>query len=124
MLLQQLARGCCQFKSLAASAGLGSAVRHLTAHTYPGELSGGIHLTEEQLGMQALAHDFAREQMLPHAAKWDEQKIFPVDVMKEAAKLGFAGRSGWLCSDTGTLCHCSTVQQYRPATAAAFYCTP
>jgi hypothetical protein len=41
--------------------------------------------------MQALAHDFAREQMLPHAAKWDEQKIFPVEVMREAANLGFAG---------------------------------
>lgn len=42
---------------------------------------------------QALAHDFAREQLMPHAAKWDEQKIFPVDVLKEAAKLGFAGAS-------------------------------
>jgi alkylation response protein AidB-like acyl-CoA dehydrogenase len=67
--------------------------------------------------MQALAHDFAREQMLPHAAKWDEQKIFPVEVMKEAAKLGFAGR-GWQCSNnTGGIVPlqyaCSTVQQYR-----------
>jgi alkylation response protein AidB-like acyl-CoA dehydrogenase len=67
--------------------------------------------------MQALAHDFAREQMLPHAAKWDEQKTFPVEVMKEAAKLGFAGRNGWECSpNTGSVplqYACSTVQQYR-----------
>jgi hypothetical protein len=78
-------------------------------------LSGGIHLTEEQLGMQALAHDFAREQMLPHAAKWDEQKIFPVDVMREAAKLGFAGEDSIAlasgCTSVMAVQHSSTAQQ-------------
>lgn len=70
-------------------------------------------MTEEQLGMQALAHDFAREQMLPHAAKWDEQKIFPVEVMREAAKLGFAGETGGLTMVCPLLCQSSTSQQYN-----------
>ncbi len=43
--------------------------------------------------MQQLAEEFAREQLLPHASKWDEQKTFPVDVLKQAAQLGFAGLS-------------------------------
>jgi hypothetical protein len=95
----------------------------LTAHTYPGELCGGIHLTEEQLGMQALAHDFAREQMLPHAAKWDEQKIFPVEVMREAANLGFAGERKspihkLLNSDSSAL---YSTQQYSMTTADCCY---
>ncbi len=31
---------------------------------------------------------FAR---LPHAAKWDEEKIFPIDALRKAAELGFGG---------------------------------
>jgi isobutyryl-CoA dehydrogenase len=29
--------------------------------------------------------------MLPFAAKWDAEQIFPVDTLREAAKLGFGG---------------------------------
>ncbi len=29
--------------------------------------------------------------MAPHAAKWDDEHIFPVDVMKEAGEMGFMG---------------------------------
>jgi alkylation response protein AidB-like acyl-CoA dehydrogenase len=31
------------------------------------------------------------EQMAPHAAKWDEEKLFPVEVLRQMAGLGFAG---------------------------------
>ena len=34
---------------------------------------------------------FAQEKLEPHAAKWDEEQIFPVDVLREAAQLGFGG---------------------------------
>lgn len=54
-------------------------------------MAGVINITAEQLEMQNLAREFAIEKLLPHASKWDEQKIFPVDVMREAAQLGFAG---------------------------------
>jgi alkylation response protein AidB-like acyl-CoA dehydrogenase len=38
-----------------------------------------------------MALKFAEDRLKPNAAKWDEEKIFPVDVMREAAELGFAG---------------------------------
>lgn len=47
-------------------------------------------LTESQRSVQALAKDFATQQMAPHAASWDEQHIFPVDTLRQAAALGFA----------------------------------
>jgi alkylation response protein AidB-like acyl-CoA dehydrogenase len=48
-------------------------------------------LAEDQLAFQKLARDFARDRMLPHAAAWDRDKIFPVDTLREAAALGFGG---------------------------------
>lgn len=29
--------------------------------------------------------------MLPHAEKWDEEEIFPVETLRKLAELGFAG---------------------------------
>jgi len=49
-----------------------------------------FHLTEEQRLIQDTARQFAREHMLPNAAEWDERKVFPKDVMRQAAELGFA----------------------------------
>ena len=37
------------------------------------------------------ALDFARERIAPHALAWDEQRHFPVEVLREAASLGMAG---------------------------------
>ncbi|RDV01366.1 acyl-CoA dehydrogenase family protein [Undibacter mobilis] len=48
-------------------------------------------LSEEQLAFQATARQFAREAMMPHARDWDAGSIFPVDALREAAALGFAG---------------------------------
>jgi len=38
-----------------------------------------------------MARDFAAEKIAPFALKWDEEKHFPVDVMREAASLGIGG---------------------------------
>ena len=38
-----------------------------------------------------MARSFADEQIAPHALRWDEDKHFPVDVMREAASLGMGG---------------------------------
>lgn len=38
-----------------------------------------------------MARQFAEQELAPMAAKWDAQKIFAVDVMRQAAGLGFAG---------------------------------
>ncbi|MDQ0463235.1 alkylation response protein AidB-like acyl-CoA dehydrogenase [Caulobacter ginsengisoli] len=48
-------------------------------------------LTDDQRAIQEMALAFAREEMAPHSAKWDEEKFFPVDVLRQAAGLGFAG---------------------------------
>jgi len=46
-------------------------------------------LGEDQREFQALALNFAHNEMFPHMAKWDQEAIFPVDVMRKAAELGF-----------------------------------
>jgi alkylation response protein AidB-like acyl-CoA dehydrogenase len=48
-------------------------------------------LTEDQRAIEDAARRFAAGKLTPHAAEWDEKEIFPVDVMREAAGLGFAG---------------------------------
>lgn len=48
-------------------------------------------LTEEQRQFQTMARDFAAARMAPHAAEWDEEQIFPAEVLREAAALGLAG---------------------------------
>lgn len=47
-------------------------------------------LTEDQRAIQDAARAFAAAELAPHSALWDEEKIFPVDVMRKAAELGFA----------------------------------
>ncbi len=47
--------------------------------------------SDEQRAIQSLARDFAAEQMAPHAAAWDADKIFPVATLRAAAALGLAG---------------------------------
>ena len=48
-------------------------------------------LTEDQTAVRDMAAAFAREKIAPHALAWDEEKHFPVDVLREAAALGMAG---------------------------------
>src|SRR5262245_21821385 len=50
-----------------------------------------FELSEDQRLIQKTARDFAASQLAPYAAKWDEEEIFPVPTMREAAALGFAG---------------------------------
>jgi alkylation response protein AidB-like acyl-CoA dehydrogenase len=48
-------------------------------------------LNEDQLAVRDMAQEFAAEKIAPNAVKWDEEKFFPVDVMREAAALGMGG---------------------------------
>jgi len=47
-------------------------------------------LTEDQRAIQDVALAFAADELAPHAARWDQDKHFPVDVLRKAASLGFA----------------------------------
>lgn len=46
-------------------------------------------LSEDQQAFQQTARDFAAGEMAPHAAQWDAECIFPLDVIKKAGALGF-----------------------------------
>ncbi|MGY3451880.1 isobutyryl-CoA dehydrogenase [Bradyrhizobium sp. USDA 4353] len=48
-------------------------------------------LDEDQIAVRDMARTFAAEKIAPHALRWDEEKHFPVDVMREAAALGMGG---------------------------------
>jgi len=49
------------------------------------------HETPEQLAIQSMVSAFVRDEIMPHAAMWDEQEIFPVEALRKAATLGLAG---------------------------------
>ncbi|MFB6634477.1 acyl-CoA dehydrogenase family protein [Streptomyces sp. NPDC056362] len=48
-------------------------------------------LTEDQLALAEVTLDFAQQQLAPHAVAWDQDKHFPVDVIRRAAALGLGG---------------------------------
>jgi alkylation response protein AidB-like acyl-CoA dehydrogenase len=48
-------------------------------------------LSEDQTAIRDMARAFAAEEIAPHALRWDEEKHLPVDVMRDAAKLGIGG---------------------------------
>tara|TARA_R110000782_G_scaffold167129_6_gene259220 strand:- start:23784 stop:24929 length:1146 start_codon:yes stop_codon:yes gene_type:complete len=48
-------------------------------------------LTDDQRAIQEMAQRFTADAITPHAAQWDENHIFPRDVIKAAADLGFGG---------------------------------
>ncbi|MBO6680222.1 isobutyryl-CoA dehydrogenase [Parvibaculum sp.] len=50
-----------------------------------------FELSEEQQAFQDVARNFAAEELAPHAADWDRDAVFPVETMRKAAALGFAG---------------------------------
>jgi alkylation response protein AidB-like acyl-CoA dehydrogenase len=47
--------------------------------------------TPDQRAIQDTARQFADREFRPNAARWDEECIFPVDALRAAAALGFAG---------------------------------
>lgn len=50
-----------------------------------------MQLTEEQIMIRDMARRFAREELAPHAAEWDENSTFPREAVKQMAELGLLG---------------------------------
>ena len=48
-------------------------------------------LSEEQLAYQDAARSFARGEMAPHAARWDQIGEFPLETIARAGEMGFCG---------------------------------
>jgi len=53
-------------------------------------MAGSNGLTGDAAELYATAAAFSAERIAPHAAKWDEEKIFPEDTLRAAAGLGLA----------------------------------
>jgi len=47
--------------------------------------------TPEQVHLREAVREFAEAEIAPHVLEWDEEQIFPLDVIKHAGKLGFMG---------------------------------
>ena len=50
-----------------------------------------FELDEDRRALREAAREFAEERIAPRAAEWDAREVFPVEVLREAASLGFAG---------------------------------
>ncbi|MFE8072352.1 acyl-CoA dehydrogenase family protein [Marinobacteraceae bacterium S3BR75-40.1] len=50
-----------------------------------------FNLTDDQIAFRDAARAFAEKAMAPHAADWDAEHIFPVDVIRQGGPLGFCG---------------------------------
>ncbi|SDF98150.1 hypothetical protein SAMN05216241_10418 [Limimonas halophila] len=50
-----------------------------------------FELSEDQQAYQESARTFARNELAPHAADWDERAHFPIDVIQRAGEMGFCG---------------------------------
>ncbi|WP_241499410.1 acyl-CoA dehydrogenase family protein [Chromobacterium sphagni] len=48
-------------------------------------------LTEDQIAFQESARDFAERELAPHAAEWDAESTFPLDVIRKSGDMGFLG---------------------------------
>jgi alkylation response protein AidB-like acyl-CoA dehydrogenase len=48
-------------------------------------------LTDDQLALQTAARDFARRELAPNAARWDDTAEFPRAAIAKAGELGFCG---------------------------------
>jgi len=48
-----------------------------------------FELNEDQIAFADMARAFAQNELEPHAAEWDQDAIFPIDVLQKAGELGF-----------------------------------
>ncbi|OZG69781.1 acyl-CoA dehydrogenase [Hahella sp. CCB-MM4] len=50
-----------------------------------------FELTEDQVAYADMAKAFAKNELAPFAAEWDQNHIFPIDTIRKAGELGFCG---------------------------------
>jgi len=48
-----------------------------------------FELNEDQIAFADMARAFAQNELEPNAAEWDQEAIFPIDVLQKAGELGF-----------------------------------
>ena len=50
-----------------------------------------FELNHDQLAFSKMAKTFADKQLMPHAAVWDQDQHFPIEVLKRAGEMGLCG---------------------------------
>jgi alkylation response protein AidB-like acyl-CoA dehydrogenase len=50
-----------------------------------------FEFTAEQMQLRKSIRDFAEAEIAPHVLEWDENQIFPLEVIKHAGELGLMG---------------------------------
>ena len=55
------------------------------------EVSVDFELTEDQLSIRDMVRDFARNEIAPHAVKWDREQHFPRELFAQLGELGLLG---------------------------------
>ncbi len=50
-----------------------------------------FNLSEDQAAFVDAAREFGEREMAPHAARWDREAIFPLEVIRQTGELGFLG---------------------------------
>jgi alkylation response protein AidB-like acyl-CoA dehydrogenase len=50
-----------------------------------------VGLTPDQTQILETAQQFARDELSPYAADWDDRKVFPEEALRKAASIGFGG---------------------------------
>lgn len=71
-------------------------------------------LTEEQVMVQTLARDFAKEQIAPFAAVWDKSAQFPKAALQTMGKLGLMGMlvpNEWDGAGVDHLAYCLAIEE-------------
>jgi len=71
-------------------------------------------LTDEQLMIRDMARQFARERLLPNAARWDKESHFPAEELAEMGELGLYGMTVpevWGGSETGFVAFALAIEE-------------
>jgi len=73
-----------------------------------------VTLTEEQRMIRDMAREFARERLLPNAARWDRESHFPAQELAEMGELGLYGMTvpeAWGGSETGYVAFALAIEE-------------
>src|SRR3974390_1680652 len=63
----------------------------MRTQTVPGAANDFPPFAEEHELIRQTVRRFVREEIAPHAAKWDEEGIFPREIFRKAGQLGLFG---------------------------------
>ncbi|XP_078359240.1 isobutyryl-CoA dehydrogenase, mitochondrial-like [Oculina patagonica] len=64
-------------------------IRYTTCRHMSSIVDPSLGLTDDEREFQRVALDFAKNELAPDMQKWDQEEIFPVDILKRLAGLGF-----------------------------------